>query len=223
MDFDLKFFDELMILGFFISSTFWMGYSFYLCFVSQKNIALLKDEFKIMYLKNFHPDAMAGMRWSSLVSFFCSLYLMSLLSDIPLGYNIGTSLAALIITLMFLNTWIIIWRKQKKIIAGTPDSEKCEDKYDLALKTNVIFSFPLIGLMVYSAQIKEISFPLISLEGEIGPGWSSLALWTSLLIILLLELNLIFGKNRKWMNKPKHLVLFGIFLITLIGFLLRTS
>ena len=77
--------------------------------------------------------------------------------------------------------------------------------------------------MVYSAQIKEISSPLISLEGGIGPGWGSLALWTSLLIILLLELNLIFGKNRKWMNKPKHIVLFGIVLIALIGLLLRAS
>ena len=223
MDFDLKFFDEFIILGFFISSIFWMGYSFYLCFVSQKNIAMLNDEFKIIYLKNFNPDAMSGMRWSSLVSFLCSVYLMSLLSDIPSGYNIGTSLAALIITLMFLNTWIIIWRKQKRIIAGTSDAQKCEDKYDLALKTNVIFSFPLIGLMVYSAQIKEISYPLISLEGKIGPGWGSFALWTSLIIILLLEVNLIFGKNRKWMNKPKHIILFGTVLIALIGFLLRAS
>tara|TARA_B100001094_G_scaffold58787_1_gene54250 strand:+ start:198 stop:644 length:447 start_codon:yes stop_codon:yes gene_type:complete len=148
---------------------------------------------------------------------------MRFLSDIDSGYNIGTSLASLLITIMFLNTWAIIWRKQKRIIAQTRDWLKCEARYDLAIRTNSIFSVPLLALMLYSAQAKNVTNPLLEIDGSFGPAWSSTSLWVSILLIILIELNLIFGKNRNWMNSSKKIILTGLMFTAVLGYLLRYS
>jgi hypothetical protein len=148
---------------------------------------------------------------------------MSFLSNIDSGYNIGTSLASLLITIMFLNTWAIIWRKQKRIIAQTRDWLKCETRYDLAIRTNSIFSVPLLALMLYSAQAKNVSNPLLEIDGSLGPAWSSISLWVSIILVIFLELNLVFGKNRNWMNTSKKVILTGLILTAILGYLLRYS
>jgi hypothetical protein len=148
---------------------------------------------------------------------------MRFLSNIDSGYNIGTSLASLLITIMFLNTWAIIWRKQKRIIAQTRDWLKCETRYDLAIRTNSIFSVPLLALMLYSAQAKNVTNPLLEIDGSFGPAWSSTSLWASILLVILIELNLIFGKNRNWMNSSKKIILTGLIFTAVLGYLLRYS
>jgi len=75
--------------------------------------------------------------------------------------------------------------------------------------------------MLYSAQAKNVLNPLLELDGSIGPGWSSISLWISLSLILVVELNLIFGKNRNWMDSAKKLLISGLVLTTIIGYLLR--
>ena len=105
----------------------------------------------------------------------------------------------------------------------TTDWKKCESRYDLAIRTNSIFSFPLLALMLYSAQTKDVLNPLLDIDGNFGPGWSSLALWLSIISLLFFVLNLIFGKTRSWMDSPKKIILTGLILTTLIGIFLRYS
>ena len=217
------FYDEVIILLFSIALVFWVGLVFYSCFISQSILKNLNESDRTKYFINIQPNVMWYMRWTALISFITSIYILSLISDIPSAYNIGTSLASLILTFMFLNTWLIIWRKQKRIISRTTDAKKCEERYDHAIRVNAILAFPLIGLIIYSAQAKEVINPLLEIDGSLGPGWSSLILWGSILIILLIQINLVFGKKPSWLNKSKNVLVLGVVLILLIGFLLRNS
>ena len=219
----LNLYNEVIIFLFFISTVLWIGLTFYSSLISQNYLKIISGTEKKSYLLHIQTNVMWYMRWSSTVSFFLSVYLMSFISDIDYAYNIGTSIAAFLITIMFLNTWLIIWRKQKNIIAQTSDWQKCESRYDLAIRTNSIFSVPLLALMLYSAQIKDVSNPLLDIDGNFGPGWSSLALWLSIISLLFFVINLVFGKTRIWMNSPRKIILIGFTLTFLIGILLRYS
>lgn len=221
MDSSLSLLNEIVIFSFFITTVIWIGLTFYSSLISQEYLKKASYEEKKGYMFNIQVNVMWYMRWSSLVSFSLSVYLMSFLSNIEYAYNIGTSLASLLITIMFLNTWMIIWRKQKRIIAQTSDWIKCESRYDLAIRTNTIFSVPLLALMLYSAQTKNVESPLLEIDGSIGPGWSSAALWAGLILVLLIELNLIFGKNRNWMDSSKKIIISGLVFTIILGYLLR--
>lgn len=221
MNTGLDFHNELLIFLFAISIIIWLGLTFYSNFISQEFLMNSTDEAKRKYFINIQPNVMWHMRWSALLAFSIGLYLMSFLSNLPNAYNIGTSLAAAIITIMVANTWLVIWPKQKKIIANTQDAKKCEKRYDLALRTNGLLSLPLVGLMLYAAQTKVADSPLITSDGSIGSGWYSLSLWLSLLVIISIELNLFFGKNRKWMDSPKRLILSSLVITIFIGLMLR--
>ena len=221
MDSTLSLYNEIVIFIFFVATVIWIGLTFYSSLISQEYLVKASLSEKKSYMLDIQANVMWYMRWSSLISFSLSVYLMSFLSSIEFAYNIGTSLASLLITIMFLNTWAIIWRKQKRIIAQTSDWVKCESRYDLAIRTNTLFSVPLLALMLYSAQAKNVLNPLLELDGSIGPGWSSISLWISLSLILVVELNLIFGKNRNWMDSAKKLLISGLVLTAIIGYLLR--
>ena len=223
MNTSLDLFNEIVIFAFFLSSVIWIGLTFYSSLISQEYLKSASAEEKKSYMINIQANVMWYMRWSSLISFLLSIYLMSFLSNIDSGYNIGTSLASLLITIMFLNTWAIIWRKQKRIIAQTRDWLKCETRYDLAIRTNSIFSVPLLALMLYAAQAKNVSNPLLEIDGSLGPAWSSISLWVSIILVISLELNLVFGKNRNWMNTSKKVILTGLILTAILGYLLRYS
>lgn len=221
MNSSLNFYDEVIIFLFFVATVLWVGLTLYSSLISQNYLKIIDGNEKKSYLLHIQANVMWYMKWSAFVSFLLSVYLMSFISNIDYAYNIGTSVASLLITIMFLNTWLIIWRKQKSIIAQTPDSHKCELRYDLAIRTNSIFSIPLLALMLYSAQTKNILNPLLDVDGSIGPGWSSFALWLSIISLLFFVVNLIFGKTRTWMNSPKKIILIGFILTALIGLLLR--
>ena len=223
MNSTLNFYNEVIIFLFFVATVLWIGLTLYSSLISQNYLKIADGNEKKSYLLNIQANVMWYMRWSALVSFGLSVYLMSFISNIDYAYNIGTSLASLLITIMFLNTWLIIWRKQKRIIAQTRDWQKCESRYDLAIRTNSIFAIPLLGLMIYSAQAKDVVNPLLDIDGNFGPGWSSYALWVSIVLLLLFEANLVFGKIRNWMDSPKKIILTGLVLTALIGLLLRYS
>lgn len=223
MNSSLNFFNEVIIFLFFVSTVLWIGLTLYSSLISQNYLKFADGNEKKSYLLNIQANVMWYMRWSAFLSFGLSIYLMSFISNIDYAYNIGTSLAALLITIMFLNTWLIIWRKQKRIIAQTKDWQKCESRYDLAIRTNSIFSIPLLALMLYSAQAKEVVSPLLAQDGSFGPGWSSYALWLSIMTLILFEANLVFGKTRIWMNNSKKVILTGFVLTAFIGSLLRYS
>ena len=116
MDSTLSLYNEIVIFIFFVATVIWIGLTFYSSLISQEYLLKASLSEKKSYMLDIQANVMWYMRWSSLISFSLSVYLMSFLSSIEFAYNIGTSLASLLITIMFLNTWAIIWRKQKRIV-----------------------------------------------------------------------------------------------------------
>ena len=57
------------------------------------------------------------------------------------------------------------------------------------------------------------------MDGSFGPGWYSLSLWLGAAIILIIELNAIFGKMRKMIESVKAVIHSGLILTLLFGLL----
>jgi uncharacterized membrane protein len=96
---------------------------------------------------------------------------------------------------MFLNVWLIIWPKQKVIVASAlsvinggqanPEAAKLGPQALLASRTNVMFSMPMLFFMGGASHI-----PLnLSPEKSLVPYWATFAF-----VIGLIELNAIKGK-----------------------------
>ena len=104
-------------------------------------------------------------------------------------------------TLMFLNVWLIIWPKQKIVIASTeqvlgggdamPEAAGALAKAGLASRTNTLFSLPMLFFMGASAHLTGIGRVPMSSDG----GTSELAIGLTLLIVAALEFNAIKGKT----------------------------
>ena len=84
-------------------------------------------------------------------------------------------------TLMFLNVWLIIWPNQQIVIGlKEGDAAAAGAKATLASRTNTLFSGPMLFGMLAAAHYANPA--------------SQNAFYTAAAIILLLELNAIFGK-----------------------------
>ena len=171
-------------------------------------------------MQKLQPNALWYFRWAALFTFLTGVYLLYYVSLIPQAYNVGISLGATMATIMFLNVWLIIWPNQKKVIAGTEDAAEAGAKAALASRTNTLFSFPMLYFMIYSAHINFGNDPLI-VGVEFGPGWTQPALWVGTLVIVLIELNAIFGKMRKFMESVKAVIHSGLVLTVLMGLLVH--
>jgi uncharacterized membrane protein len=105
--------------------------------------------------------------------------------DIAVGATLGT--------LMFLNVWLIIWPKQKIVIASNeqikgggealPEAAAAAPKAALASRTNTLFSIPMLFFMGSSAHYAH--------GGLTG---NTTALIVALAIVAVLEINAIVGK-----------------------------
>jgi uncharacterized membrane protein len=112
-----------------------------------------------------------------------------------MGLSVDITVGAVLGTLMFLNVWLIIWQNQKSVIASNeqikaggealPEAAAAAPKAGLASRTNTLFSLPMLFFMGSSAHMPH---------GMLG-GSTTTALVISLVIIIALELNAIFGKQ----------------------------
>lgn len=85
MNTSLDLFNEIVIFAFFLSSVIWIGLTFYSSLISQEYLKCASAEEKKSYMINIQANVMWYMRWSSLISFLLSIYLMSFLSNIDSG------------------------------------------------------------------------------------------------------------------------------------------
>jgi len=189
----------------------WIGLLYYFNFVGAGYLKEATPDAKKDVLQKLQPKALWYFRWAALLTFLTGLYLLYYVSEIPGAYNVGISLGATMATLMFLNVWLIIWPNQKKVIAGAQDAAEAGAKAALASRTNTLFSFPMLYFMIYSAHINYGNDPLL-IAGELGPGWSSYSLWIGILLIVLIQLNGMFGKMRKWFESVKAVIHSGAIL-----------
>lgn len=161
----------------------WIGMLYYFNFVQMAYFAEAEPSAKSDAVKKLAPRALWWFRWGAAFTFITGLALLHLL-----GYSFGEMaarpliwLAVLMGTLMFLNVWLIIWPNQQIVIGlKEGDAAAAGAKATLASRTNTLFSGPMLFGMLAAAHYANPA--------------SQNAFYTAAAIIVLLELNAIFGK-----------------------------
>ena len=109
------------------------------------------------------------------------------------GLNTYIAISALMATIMFLNVWLIIWPNQKIALGMQEgDAASAGAKALLASRTNTLYSAPMAFGMLGSHNL-VVGNPDYMLMGGMAEGFSA-GFMVAIIIILLLELNAIFGK-----------------------------
>jgi uncharacterized membrane protein len=185
----MLFIDFLARWGHVLFGVTWIGLLYYFNFIQGEYFKEAEAGAKADATKKLAPRALWWFRWSAMGTFLTGAYLYMLLGG---GANQYIALAALMGTLMFLNVWLIIWPKQQ-IVCGLVegDAAAAAPKALLASRTNTLFSAPMLFGMLGSKHgvlgAASGGFGAVSL-GDIG-------FLIALIIIILLELNAIFGKT----------------------------
>ncbi|MEM0952900.1 MAG: urate hydroxylase PuuD [Pseudomonadota bacterium] len=161
----------------------WIGMLYYFNFVQTEYFKEAEAEAKADAMKKLAPRALWWFRWGAMGTFLTGLYLLyavgahSSLMAKPIIW-IGAAAG----TFMFLNVWLIIWPNQQ-IVLGMKEGEGpvAAAKAGLASRTNTLFSGPMLFGMIGSGHLYM-------------PDISSTSVYAALGLIVLLEINAIFGK-----------------------------
>ncbi|MEM1232064.1 MAG: urate hydroxylase PuuD [Pseudomonadota bacterium] len=177
--------------GHFLAGITWIGLLYYFNFVQTEYFKVADGDARTDAFTKLVPRALWWFRWGAMLTFLSGLVL---LVQIAPGWSVDIAIGAVMAILMFLNVWLIIWPNQKIIIASNEqvkaggearsDAAAAAPKAGLASRTNTLFSIPMLFFMGSSAHYQHGS-----LNGN------TTALIAALVIIGVLELNAIFGKQ----------------------------
>ncbi len=161
----------------------WIGMLYYFNFVQTEYFKEAEAGAKADAMKKLAPRALWWFRWGAMFTFLtglCLLYFVGAHSNM-MGMPV-IWVGALAGTLMFLNVWLIIWPKQQIVLGMKPgDGPAAAAKAGLASRTNTLLSGPMLFAMLGSKHL------YIADPGPTG-------FYASLGLIVLLELNALFGK-----------------------------
>ncbi len=189
----------------------WIGLLYYFNFVQGGYLAKASDEAKISAFTGLVPSALRWFRWAALLTLLTGLYLAHILWSQD-RFSEDTLVAAIMGTLMAANVWFIIWPNQKVVIKSheslrdggeaDPNQGSAAAAALLASRTNTLFSIPMVATMVSSfhAQFGE----------EITT--QSYGMFIILAIVLIIELNAIFGKMNPLIKSIQGVIISGVLL-----------
>ncbi len=187
----------------------WIGMLYYFNFVQGEWFKELDADEKIkssrgVAVRTLVPRALAWFRYGALATWITGILIIGLKGHLTGGMKgllstgwwvwIGTG--ALFGTFMFLNVWLVIWPKQKIVIAsakqvaagGTalPEAAAAGARAGIASRTNTLFSIPLLFFMGAASHLPSYVNPEFN-------GWTVFAFVA--VISGLLELNALKGKS----------------------------
>ncbi len=196
----------------FLAGITWIGLLYYFNFVQGEYFKEADAAHKSGAIQKLVPRALWWFRWGAMVTFITGLLMLGFRGsavsyDITVGATLGT--------LMFLNVWLIIWPKQKIVIASAtrvaeggeadPAAAGALASAGLASRTNTLFSLPMLFFMGSSMHMPN------GLLTSASPVSISLIM----LIILALEINGILGKQGP-MTSVKGVIHCGIALTAVL-------
>ncbi|MDB3951114.1 urate hydroxylase PuuD [Gammaproteobacteria bacterium] len=205
--------DILIRFAHILFGVLWIGILYYFNFVQTEYFKESDASAKSDVVQKLVPNALWYFRWAAAFTFLTGLYLLYYLN---MGVSVSILLGALMGTLMAANVWFIIWPNQKKVIAGSPDAADAGAKAGLASRTNTLFSLPMLYLMVYSAHGGSSGNIALMLDNS-----GNLDLILGLAIILVIELNAIFGKMNPAITSVKAVIHSGLALTVIFGLLVQ--
>ncbi len=160
----------------------WIGLLYYFNFIQGAYFAEATADAKADATQKLAPRALWWFRWGAMGTFLTGLYLLMVLGA---GLSQYILIGATMGIFMFLNVWLIIWPNQQIVIGlKQGDAATAGGKALLASRTNTLFSAPMLYGMLASkhgVQIQSFDF-------------SDMGFMLALAIIVLLEINAIFGK-----------------------------
>lgn len=193
----------VMLLRFvhFFAGVAWIGHLYYFNFVQGAFFNEIEAPVKNVAFSKLVPKALWWFRWGAMFTFISGIVMLAiqgaeLKADFFLTpYGLYIWPGALMGTIMFLNVWLIIWPKQKILIANAesvlkggaanPEAAKVAPQALLASRTNVLFSIPLLFFMGASRHLN------LGMAEGVNP---YIAVGVISAIILAIELNAVKGK-----------------------------
>lgn len=185
----------------------WIGLLYYFNFVQGAFMAETTEATaKSQVLQKLLPRALWWFRWAALWTFVTGATMIMIRAHVDVSgsglgvlstpYWINILTGACLATLMFLNVWLIIWPKQKIVIANAvataggapanPAAAAAGARALVASRTNTLFSIPMMFFMVGANHLGYA----VGDGSQVGLYWI-----IALLLIGALELNSIFGKT----------------------------
>lgn len=185
--------DYLARWGHYLAGVTWIGLLYYFNFVQTEYFKEADGDARTDAFSKLVPRALWWFRWGAMLTFLTGLVL---LYAIHAALNVYILVGSVLGILMFLNVWLIIWPKQKIVIASNqqvkaggealPEAAAAAPKAALASRTNTLFSIPMLFFMGASAHL-PIGYSTVATAG-------ALAMAVPLVLIVLLEANAIVGK-----------------------------
>ncbi len=185
----------------FFAGVAWIGHLYYFNFVQGAFLLEVDAAVKNQALAKLAPKALWWFRYGALFTFLSGFAMLSIMGAELKGdflttpYGIYIYTGSLLGILMFLNVWLIIWPKQKIIVASAlsvinggqadPRAAVVGPQALLASRTNVLFSIPLLFFMGASRHLS------LNIPDEFNPMPLVLTITG---LIFLLQLNAMKGK-----------------------------
>jgi len=185
----------------FFAGVAWIGHLYYLNFVQGAFMPEVEAGVKNNVFAKLVPRVMLWFRWGAMFTFLSGVAMLAITGHelkadfFNTSYGIYIYIGALLGTLMFLNVWLVIWPRQKILIANgqsllsggaaNPEAAKVAPEALLASRTNVLFSIPMLFFMGASRHLG------LDIPDSFSPG---AILTVATLLILALELNALKGK-----------------------------
>lgn len=188
--------EMLLRWGHFLAGVSWIGLLYYFNFVQTEYFKEAESAAKSDAIQKLVPRALWWFRWGAMFTLLTGLGIFAVRGG---GMSIDIYIGALLGLIMFLNVWLIIWPKQKIVIASAtqaasggsplPEAADALSAAGLASRTNTLFSIPMLFFMGASSHYPHT--------------FSMVALIVALIVILLLEYNAAYPviKKLKFIDK----------------------
>jgi uncharacterized membrane protein len=187
----------------FLAGTTWIGLLYYFNFVQTPFFAETDAAVRSGAIQKLVPRALWWFRWGAMVTFLAGI-LIYLHRLIEMGggvfytssYGTAITIGGLLGTLMFLNVWLVIWPKQKIVIASAtqvaqggqalPEAAASARRAALMSRTNTLFSISMLFYMGAASHYPS----LVGQSSTAARAW----LWIiTLVIIAAVEWNALAG------------------------------
>jgi len=187
----------------FMAGVVWIGMLYYFNFAQIPYFAETKTTPGTGEFRKLIARVLWWFRWGAMFTFLSGLGMI--LVKIGQGggavmsssWGVAISVGALLGTLMFANVWLVIWPKQKIVLANLegvaggaqpdPNAAPAGARAFVASRTNALFSIPMLFFMGAASHL-----PLF---GENASPGMPLGIVTA--IILAIEANALFGQKAK--------------------------
>ncbi|MBI1993396.1 MAG: urate hydroxylase PuuD [Deltaproteobacteria bacterium] len=188
----------------FLAGITWIGLLYYFNFVQTPFFAETEPAVRSGAIQKLVPRALWWFRWGAMVTFLAGIliYLHKLAQAGVAGfystsYGWAITVGGLLGTIMFLNVWLVIWPKQKVVIASAtqvaqggqaiPEAAACGRRAALASRTNTLFSIPMLFYMGAASHL--------TLFGEASAGGIAGLIVVGGIIIAAVEANALVGSQ----------------------------